>query len=73
MWNKEKQYFCSIYYRVRLVLKELFDINDIMCFTFNKKGAWIYGPKITLTHLNNFIKKNKQYKARDRPWEKYFL
>ncbi len=44
-----------------------------MCFTFNKKGAWIYGSKITLTHLNNFIKKNKQYKARDRPWEKYFL
>ena len=21
----------------------------------------------------NFIKKNKQYKASDRPWEKYFL
>ncbi|KKM16965.1 hypothetical protein LCGC14_1680540, partial [marine sediment metagenome] len=56
-----------------LVLKNLFNINDIMCITFNKSGAWIYEPKTTLTHLNNFIKKNKQYKASDRPWEKYFL
>lgn len=56
-----------------LVLKNLFIINDIMCITFNKKGAWIYEPETTLTHLNNFIKKNKQYKASDRPWEKYFL
>ncbi len=44
-----------------------------MCITFNKKGAWIYEPETTLTQLNNFIKKNKQYKASDRPWEKYFL
>jgi len=44
-----------------------------MCIIFNKKGAWIYEPKTTLTHLNNSIKKNKQYKVRDRPWEKYFL
>ncbi len=56
-----------------LVLKKLFDIYDIMCITFNKKGAWIYEPKTTLTHLNTFIKKNKQYKASDRSWEKYFL
>ena len=56
-----------------LVLKNLFNINDIMCITFNKSGAWIYEPKTTLTHLNNFIKKKKQYKASDRPWEKYFL
>ena len=56
-----------------LVLKKLFDINNIMCITFNKKGAWIYEPNTTLALLNNFIKKNKQYKASDRPWEKYFL
>ena len=56
-----------------LVLKKLYDIDDIMCITFNKKGAWIYEPKATLTHLNNFIKKNKQYKISNRPWEQYFL
>ena len=56
-----------------LVLKKLYNIDDVMCITFNKKGAWIYEPKAVLTHLNNFIKKNKQYKASDRPWEKYFL
>lgn len=56
-----------------LVLKKLFEINDIKCITFNKKGAWIYEPKTTLTQLNRFIKQNKQYKANDRPWEKYFL
>ncbi len=56
-----------------LVLKKLYNIDDIMCITFNKKEAWIYESKATLTHLNNFIKKNKQYKASNRPWEKYFL
>jgi len=56
-----------------LVLKNLFGINDIRCITFNKKGAWKYDPKTTLVHINNFIKKNKRYKASDRPWEKYFL
>ncbi|MHA1192716.1 MAG: hypothetical protein ACTSP9_10520 [Promethearchaeota archaeon] len=56
-----------------LALKKLFDINDIMCITFNKKGAWIYEPNTILALLNNFIKKNKEYQASDRPWEKYFL
>ncbi|MEE9376727.1 MAG: hypothetical protein V3V33_01685 [Candidatus Lokiarchaeia archaeon] len=48
-----------------LVLKKLFDINVIMCITFNKKGAWLYEPKKTLTYLYNFIKRNKQYIVRD--------
>ena len=28
-----------------LVLKNLFNIDNIMCITFNKSGAWIYGQK----------------------------
>ena len=56
-----------------LVLQKLFGIKKIFCVTFNKKGAWVYKPKNTLALLNTFIKENKQYKASDRPWEKYFL
>ena len=56
-----------------LVLKKLFGLEKILCITFNKKGAWIYEPKTTLARLNTFIKKYKQYKAFDRPWENYFL
>lgn len=56
-----------------LVLKYLFGIEGIKCVTFNKKGAWIFEPKLTLNKLNEFIKKYKQYKVEDRPWEKYFF
>jgi len=56
-----------------LVLKREFKVENIMCATFNKMGAWIYEPEKTLLKLNQFIKKYKQYKADDRPWEKYFI
>ena len=56
-----------------LVLKSEFKIKEIKCITFNKHGAWIYEPKNILLKLNEFIKKHKQYKADERPWEEYFL
>ncbi len=56
-----------------LVLKREFKVENIMCATFNKMGAWIYEPEKTLLKLNQFIKNYKQYKADDRPWEKYFI
>ena len=56
-----------------LLLKRVFGIKDLLCITFNKKGAWVYEPEISLKLYNSFIKKFKKYKAHDRPWEKYFL
>lgn len=56
-----------------LLLKRVFEIKDLLCVTFNKKGAWIYEPELCLKSFNSFIKKFKKYKVHDRPWEKYFL
>jgi len=56
-----------------LLIKKEFGINDLMCITFNKKGAWIYQPEISLKLYNSFVKKFKKYNVQDRPWEKYFL
>ena len=56
-----------------LLLKRVNGINDLLCITFNKKGAWVYDPENSLKLYNSFIKKFKKYKVHDRPWEKYFL
>ena len=56
-----------------LIIKEKYNINSIMCVTFNKNGAWIYEPEDILYRFNRFIKEYKIYKSADRPWERYFF
>jgi len=56
-----------------LLLKRVNEIKDLLCITFNKKGAWVYEPENSLKLYNSFIKRFKKYKVHDRPWEKYFL
>jgi len=50
-----------------LLMKKNLKLNDLLCISFNKNGAWVYNPKILLTDLKKFLKFHKIF----RPWEEY--
>ena len=55
-----------------LIIKDIFDINKLLCVTFNKSGAWIYKPEILLEEIDTFIIENKIKDVDDRPWKAFF-
>ena len=50
-----------------LLLKDLFDINDIKCITFNQHKAWVYDPAQILKE----IRKVCDVYNIDAPWNDY--
>jgi hypothetical protein len=52
-----------------LVLKRLFNLKEVKCVTFNKKGAWLYDPLITLTDITSFLLRNRE--SSSIPWLDY--
>ncbi len=53
-----------------LETSNLFDIKNILCITYNKKGAWYYKPKPVLRELKLFLDKHF-IPAEKRSWEDY--
>ncbi len=51
-----------------LILKKNYKIENILCITFNKKGAWLYEPQSILRKISYFVKKHK--KDIELPWAK---
>ncbi len=54
-----------------IMLKELFNILNLLCVTFNKNGAWIYKPREFLIKVNEFLLEHKIKNIEDRPWEDF--
>ncbi len=50
-----------------LVVKRRFNIDNLLCATFNKNGVWIYEPKTLLNAIKTFLINN------NRPcrWQKF--
>ena len=55
-----------------LIIKERFNVKNLLCVTFNKTGSWIYEPEILLEEINDFIIENKIKDIDDRPWKDSF-
>lgn len=53
-----------------LEVSNLFNINDILCITFNKFGAWYYTPESVLKELKLFLD-NYSVLYEKRPWKEY--
>lgn len=52
-----------------LILKQIFNLKEFKCVTFNKKGAWLYDPLSTLKDITTFMKNNRA--SVYIPWEPY--
>lgn len=52
-----------------LVLKQMFNLKEIKCVTFNKKGAWLYDPTETLIEITEFMNNNGE--SNYLPWSPY--
>ncbi len=50
-----------------LVVKQKFGINELLCITFNKEGAWIYRPVVLLKEIRDFLTRF----GRPCPWQRY--
>ncbi len=52
-----------------LVLKQMFNLRELKCVTFNKRGVWLYDPLTTLNDITIFIKRNRESTV--LPWVPY--
>ncbi|MBD3256068.1 MAG: hypothetical protein GF383_13310 [Candidatus Lokiarchaeota archaeon] len=43
-----------------LILKQMFNLREVRCITFNKEGAWYYEPESTLEELTKFVRMNRE-------------
>jgi hypothetical protein len=51
-----------------LLIKKIFDINDLKCVSFNKEEAWEYDPNILVEDITSFLESNN---IKEREWEKF--
>ena len=51
-----------------LLIKKIFDINDLKCVSFNKEEAWEYDPIILVEDITTFLESNN---IKEREWEKF--
>ena len=51
-----------------LLIKKIFNINDIKCVSFNKEEGWEYNPMILLEDITAFLDSNN---VKEREWEKF--
>ena len=49
-----------------LFIKSMFNLHDIKCISFNKKGAWEYDPHILLSDVKDYLISQQIH---DRKWE----
>ena len=50
-----------------LLVKNLFNITNLQCVTFNKNEVWEYNPLILLTDIKEYLTSKKI----ERPWEEF--
>lgn len=51
-----------------LLIKKIFNINDLKCVSFNKEEAWEYDPLILVEDITSFLESNN---IKEREWEKF--
>ena len=49
-----------------LLIESLFNLNNVKCISFNRKGAWEYDPHILLTEVKNYLVSQR---ITERKWE----
>lgn len=49
-----------------LLIESLFNLNNVKCISFNRKGAWEYDPHILLTDVKNYLVSQR---ITERKWE----
>ena len=51
-----------------LIIKKIFDIDDLRCVSFNKEEAWEYDPRILVEDITSFL---DSINIKEREWEKF--
>ena len=51
-----------------LLMKTIFNLQELKCISFNKNEAWEFDPEILLTNVKDYL---VSHKIKDRVWEKF--
>jgi len=50
-------------------LKSLFNLESLICVSFNKKEAWEFNPEILLSEVKEYLISQN---IKERSWEDFF-